>query len=179
LEEDEEERRRLGFRGPQNYKAREGATPDLYNHAPTTLARAFVGDEVWKSYFKLTIERNPYDKLISLYWWANRALATPAPWDVFLDKVKPHAITNWDIYAIGDRIAADFVGRYETLEDDLARACKQLGLPALRLGRAKSGARKDHRHHSKVLSPRARAVVESLCARELAAFGYTWDEGQG
>ena len=35
--------------------------------------------------------------------------------------------------------------------------------------------RRDKRHYSQVLDSSSRALVERVCARELAAFGYPWE----
>jgi len=52
----------------------------------------------------------------------------------------------------------------------------QLGLEVeLPLPRAKSRYRRDKRHYSQVLDSSSRALVERMCARELAAFGYPWE----
>src|SRR6476661_3864555 len=57
--EDEATRRTLGFPGPQNHfiNGRE-----VMNHHPASIAMAIVGPDKWSSYYKFTIERNPYDK---------------------------------------------------------------------------------------------------------------------
>ncbi len=97
--------------------------------------------------------------------------------DNFLDKVPIHFLSNWGIYTINDDITVDFVGRYETLNHDLSNVAKILGLPSgIDLPRAKSQFRENREHYSKVLSPQARARIELVCAKEMAAFGYSWDE---
>jgi hypothetical protein len=146
------------------------------NHSPAAFVRRHVDPEVWSSYFKFCFERNPYDKAISRYYWSTREESSPRPITAFLARAKRRQISNWEIYTIRDRIAVDFVGRFEHLREDLAAALARIGLPGdLELPRAKSRFRRDARHYSEVLDTRSRALLERVCARELAAFGYPWE----
>ena len=45
---------------------------------PASRIRALVGEEVWRGYYKFAIERDPWDKAISLYFWRTRG-ANPRP----------------------------------------------------------------------------------------------------
>jgi hypothetical protein len=190
VEEDEALRRELGFRGPQNeavptsslraaerVRAWLGRPPRFFNHAPAAFVQRHVEPSVWDSYFKFCFERDPYDKAISRYYWSMREQSAPPPIGRYLRRAERRQISNWEIYTLQSRIAVDFVGRYENLAEDLAEALRRVGLPAdIELPRAKSRFRRDARHYSQVLDPPARALVERVCARELAAFGYRWTD---
>ena len=80
-----------------------------------------------------------------------------------------------------NRIAVDFVGRYENLADDLREALRHVGLVTeLPLPRTKARFRRDKRHYTELLDVRSRALLERVCARELAAFDYGWTQpGRG
>ena len=47
---------------------------DYYNHMPAWLLRAQVGHDTWDRYFKFCFERNPWEKVASLYSWLARRL---------------------------------------------------------------------------------------------------------
>jgi hypothetical protein len=190
-EEDEALRSELGFPGPQNTEIpahlrsawdrlrasllRQPA--QFVNHAPASFIQRRVEPEIWRSYFKFCFERNPYDKAISRYFWSTRDANAPRPIADYLGRAKRRQLSNWQIYTIRDEIAVDFVGRFEHLHEDLAAALSQLGLAVeLPLPRAKSRYRRDKRHYSQVLDSPSRALVERVCARELAAFSYPWEE---
>lgn len=190
LEEDEAVRRELGFRGPQNLEIAERLQRPwdrlrswwwrepfrFFNHAPAAWVRRYVDPSVWSSYFKFCFERDPYDKAISRYYWKTRARSEPPPIADFLDRKERRRISNWPTYTIHDRIAVDFVGRYENLAGDLEEALRRVGLPAdFELPHTKTRFRRDKRHYSEVLDAHSRALVDRHCAHELAAFGYRWE----
>ncbi len=37
----------------------------FYSHLPARIARHRLGDDIWNSYYKFTVERNPWDKTLS------------------------------------------------------------------------------------------------------------------
>lgn len=50
---------------------------DIYgNHLPWFVIKEIVGDEIWNSYTKFTIEREPKDRLVSLFYFVNMILTT-------------------------------------------------------------------------------------------------------
>lgn len=52
---------------------------DIYgNHLPWFIIKEITGDEIWSNYKKFTIERDPYDRILSLFFMMNFAI-TSAP----------------------------------------------------------------------------------------------------
>ena len=89
--EDEEMRAQLGYLGPQNYVLPISSygvyaavrmlikreKQQFYNHITAKEVKAYVGDQVWNSYYKFCIERNPWDRCTSLYYWRNKSEPRP------------------------------------------------------------------------------------------------------
>src|SRR4051812_23866543 len=108
-------RHELGYPGPQNdvsiplsaYTFSEwrrlllrGERARFKNHTPAARIRALVGEDVWRTYFKFTIERDPWDKAISLYFWRTRN-DNPRPSLLeFLQRVGARSLSNSHIYLI-------------------------------------------------------------------------------
>jgi hypothetical protein len=133
---------------------------------------------MWASYFKFAVERNPWDKAISGYYWSHRHRPHPWPtiWDWLTDETRPHKVLgSYDLYSIRGQVAVDQVLRYEVLETEVNEIAKRVGLPnPITLPHAKSNIRTNRRPYAEVLDHRARRHIELVCAREIALLGYTF-----
>jgi hypothetical protein len=151
----------LRQRGPQNYDG-------FKNHS--TLKSAL---KVWKGYYTFAVERNPFDRHISAYYWGNQN-GGPGVNDWMPNS---RVRSNWDQYATGGRIEVDFLGRYCHLQEDLDYFCERVGLPTLVLPRAKGNFRTNREHYSKVLNTKTRERIEKACRREIEALDWCrWSE---
>ena len=184
-------RRELGYPGPQNdggiplreYTFSEwrrlltrGERARFKNHTPSSRIRALVGESAWRSYYKFAIERNPWDKAISLYFWRTRAANPRPPLLEFLRSVGTPSLSNAHIYLIDGKLAVDRVIQYERLADQLEEVRAQLGLSEpLALPRAKATHRVARSHYSELIGPAERALIDAACAREIALFDYRFD----
>jgi hypothetical protein len=195
---DEELRRRLGYVGPQNYRTpltaysakdwarlvRRGlrgrfrkALPNRYvNHVPARTVRKHLGDAVWSSYTKFSIERNPYDLAVSMYHFIEPDGARDFP--TFVRDGGAYVASNFDLYTIGGMPALDRILRYEQLGTELPELAGQLGLGAelpatFEQIPAKSGLR-GGRPYRDYYDAETRRLIEIQFAREIALFGYSF-----
>lgn len=172
-EEDEQLRLDLGYRGPQNNLSPSG-DPVFFNHMSLVEARERIDVD---GYFTFCFERNPWDRVISQYYWATRARPNPPSLSDFLrsDAVLILRRRGLELYTVDGEVAVDRICRYEQLEDDLNRVYEELRLPGRPpLPRAKGDIRKDRRHYRDVLSDEDAAVVAELFSREIELLGYTY-----
>jgi len=189
--EDELTRQELGFRGPQNCRfpltsyrwphikdTIRGKRPLFRNHMSAGDAIRLLGEDVWNEYFTFTIEREPYSKAISRYWWSTRKRTSRPTIEKFLENIRPDFLSNWDIYSVNDKPAVDMMLRFENLQEDRETLEQKLGIGPITMPRAKGNYRKDRRHYSQVLSPEARRRLEIVCAKEIQYFGYEWCEAE-
>ena len=160
------------------YRSRLGHSPE---HAHADRVRA-VFPEAWHDYFKFCFVRNPFDRAVSDYLWRTRKTGNKAlTFAAFLDRLErrdfssraiPRHFDNWPIYTLDDRIAVDFVGRFEHLEEDLDRVFTRLGLDRPPLTRSKSMQR--HGSYRDWYSEKERGQVERLFANEIRQFKYSF-----
>ncbi len=160
----------------------------LHRHARARDVRDVVGAKIFNSYYKFAIERNPWDRQVSLY--AHRAWKKGKPPENFDRDMRSMLyrgteyvrLNNWAIYAIGDGIVADRVLRYERLDEEINALVAELGLPAMpEMPRLRSYA-PDRPHYSTFYSDATRNMVGRWYSKEIAALGYrfeTADDGAG
>jgi hypothetical protein len=187
---DEKARRKLGYTGCRNYLAPpwEYSRNDLsmlltahklkkkyYNHMPAREIRERIGEDIWNSYFKFCFERNPWDRMVSLYFWLNRKNDDAPSMKEFLDSDKPDLLKRRgiDAYRIDGKIAVDKICRFEHLQEDLDAVCKQVGIPGrLELPHAKSGHRKDKKNYRTIITESDRDRIAEMFKDEIELMGY-------
>jgi len=143
-----------------------------FEHMPAWRIRAYLGEDVWNSYFKFAFDRNPWDRQVSWYFYKTES-KTPRP--SFADFMKTRRaafVDNYQLYTLDDTLAVDFLGRYEHLREDLAKAMRTIGreeaveLPQVNVSRARD---RDYRRY---YSPELRALVADWYAPEIKLLGY-------
>jgi hypothetical protein len=137
---DEEIRRNLGHAGPQNYLAPPGLLQKLglkrpemkfYNHIRANLIREHLGHDVFATYLKVAVVRNPYDMAVSRYYWAHRnhAQLTEAHFRQWLLSRPKTLYKNYKITHIDGVSVIDLMIRYENFREDLEVFARRAGLP--------------------------------------------------
>lgn len=137
----------------------------------------------WNSYYKFCVVRNPFDRLVSDYFWRTRGMKERPSFSDMVDAIyrsdrleglAPLIPDNWPIYTIDDRIAVDRVIRYENLEAELADVLDHLGI-TLKEGipRVKSHYRRGAGYRSFYTEEDVRKVEERFKS-EILAFGYSF-----
>jgi hypothetical protein len=188
---DEKTRSQLGYTGPQNYlipfssyKTKDwrrlvikGKRIQYTNHMDARSIRKLVGKKIWNNYYKFCFERNPWDKVISYYYWRHKTEPRPTISE-FIHSGRAHILSasgGFDAYSIKGEIAVDRVCAYENLEEEMQHLAERIGLPGIpRLPNAKGGHRKDRRPYRDSLSDQDRIDISRIFAREIAYFGYTF-----
>lgn len=176
VEEAETLRSQMGGHGPQNYLNPNGRLR-FRPHMSASEVRLLVGEKVWNSYYKWCVERNPWDKAISLYYFRHRNPATRPPLRCFLESGFIQYAVNFYRYTIGGEVAVDRILRYEQLTTEFEQIAVQLDLPAeaTRLPRT-NAHRPDRRHYSSLYTPAERESVAEVFAEEIALHGYRYEE---
>ncbi len=145
----------------------------FYEHMPAWRVRTYVGEEVWRSYFKFSFERNPWDRQVSWYHYKTKN-KSPRPSFARFNRDRRRAyVENWSLYTIDDVIALDFVGRYENLEADFAHVLETIGL----LGEVtlpRVNVSRERGHYRSYYDAPLRALIETWYEPEIRHFGYVF-----
>lgn len=161
------------YRGKEWLRYIRGWRLKYWDHMPAKHIKRFIGDEIYNSYFKFCFERNPWDKVLSYYYWTNRNHQYKDLDDLLRNK---ELCTDYHKYSINGELAVDFVGRYEHLMEDLEQVCNRVGIPFDGwLPRAKAGYRKDPRRYQDVLDEAQKQFIDDRFRREIELLGYRYE----
>jgi hypothetical protein len=143
----------------------------IFDHMSLEELFALPEARPWKSYYRFCIERNPYDKMVSRYFWKYRSKPERPGFEQFLEHTKD--VSDFRLYSLDGAVAVDRVGRYETLAEDVAGICRTIGIAGVEIGNRNSGTR-EQSDLTSLYTPRAREIVSRMFARELELFGYAF-----
>lgn len=104
-----------------------------------------MGEKIFIKYLKFCVVRNPYDKIVSRYYWEKSKLS----FNEFVKTMNNN--NNLHIHSIGEKSVCDYFIRYEHLEEDINRLCKKLKIDShdlLLLPNHKYSQRKIKKHWS-------------------------------
>ena len=133
----------------------------FWQHVPAREVKAWLSPAAWRNYYKFAVERNPWDRAVSQYWFRMRKLEQPVPMLDFFKTAPQHMMSNLNYYAIDGDIVVDHDIRYEKLEQ-----------VTIELPSSNSGWRKDRRPYQEVLGRDEREAITGRCSREIDLLGY-------
>jgi hypothetical protein len=200
--EDEAVRRKAGYREAQNYtftprallqqrKYKEIAKALLrrrmprkyFHHIPASAVKRRVGEAVWNGYLKVSIVRNPWDIVVSKFYWdqgRDADIADLTRWSL----ANPAFFAfNRRMYLIDETPVIDHFLRYEHFRDDILALEETrpalAGLADTLAGiKAKGASRKPGSRNLPAIyaaHPKVNALIEVFFDYEITRFSYTLD----
>jgi len=167
----------IGRRG-----AGDGTPVRWWNHMPAADIRREIGEATWNAYFKFCVIRNPFEKAVSAFYFRRKqeptkhdaTLPESAQFERWLEAEGPY--TDEAQYLIDGEFALDATIRHERMADDMNTICARLGIAwePERMPTFKAGIRPKDATAAQLFTPKSRAIIERVCARELALFGYAF-----
>ncbi|MES0488832.1 MAG: sulfotransferase family 2 domain-containing protein [Leptospirales bacterium] len=194
----------IGKRGPDQtakWIKKFKAKPKWKSHMPAVKIKNLVDEKLWNSYFKFCVIRNPYDKMVSMFYMKlqeekeysqykkfkiglKKKFNIGDPFDLstgdddterFKDWVKKGGkIIDRNMYIIQDDVCVDFFIRYEELESGIKEVCKKIAVPFEpdRIPRFKSGRRKTNTELADFYDEQAKDIITKKYQFEIDTFGY-------
>jgi len=103
-----------------------------FNHMSAAVIREKVGIETWRGYFKFCVMRNPFDKLVSQFYFLRKqgnipSQADAGPVESFRQWIsRGVTAVDRDKYMIDDSLCMDYFIRFEDLEDGVRYVCDRV-----------------------------------------------------
>ncbi|WP_263834161.1 sulfotransferase family protein [Salinibacter sp.] len=141
--------------------------------------------DVWKSYFKFAVVRNPWDRVLSLYLKRIKDSALPSR-IINNCKICFNSYLNMK-FNIGfggykrqtdfildreENMFLDYVGKYERMESDLRKISEKIGIDLNVKGKYDSTMERDYREFYLFGSEK---IIEDIFIEEIKMFGYSFE----
>jgi hypothetical protein len=181
----------IGHRRPDS------AGRKYYNHMPASEIRNLLGRKIWDAYFKFTVVRNPFSKLVSGWYYFHRRSGNVKSTlrSLIRDPVNAFPLVvfgkrdicefrSWiqrggqvfdrDKYLINDEVCIDYFIQYEHLNDGIEYVNSELGIVnyGRQLPTFKSGIRLNKNLTREFFDSKTENLVRKMYAWEFARFGY-------
>ena len=148
-------------------------------HAPLARAEQVLPPELFGSLFKFAFVRNPWDRLVSWYAYIledrghkrHQRIRRLPDFATFLrnEAGRRRRTQWWMLQDSAGRLAVDFVGRFERLEQDTAEVCTRLGIEPRPMPRTQASL---HQPYQSFYTPELVEFVARHWAPDIEAFGY-------
>jgi len=148
----------------------------FYSHLHARLSCHRVGPDIWNSYFKFCIERNPWDKSLSHYHMVNTLRGGGLEFDAYLKKGKFCLNTQYYLDFDEKTLLVDRVLDYHCLDQQLTEVCAKLEIPfsGSLQEKSKANLRPDRRHYREVYSSEQAEIIARAYSQEIQMHGYTY-----
>lgn len=162
----------------EEYLAKHG----IYKHSTASEIRSFVGDDVWDSYYKFATIRNPWDKIVSTYFWFHKTGWGKGGKG---DKVRSldfetYAKSQWmdelgcsDFLYDGNDLLVDDVFKVENLNEMLAYISGKYHLPYKSAPR--SNSTKHHHYSFYYRTEESKQRVANRFANDIKNFNFEFE----
>tara|TARA_R100000008_G_scaffold86400_1_gene79331 strand:+ start:3592 stop:4269 length:678 start_codon:yes stop_codon:yes gene_type:complete len=155
-----------------------------------------AGSELFNECFKFSFSRNPFDRVISHFFWARGQKKYQNMLNLSIDDFSfKNYLLNMDprrsnmannpfphshfrnqcdfILDNADNLLLDFVGKLENFQEDLKTVCDKIGIPAQELLHKNKS---QHKHYTEYYDDETREIVAEKYAKDIEYFGYEFGD---
>lgn len=144
-----------------------------------------LGEKEWNTYFKFGFTRNPWDRMVSLYFYRRNNLRSlgKITFEQYLVKLKDNvkmAKTQKDKFNqhewfYHDRNPIDFIGKFENYEEDFDKVKKILNLDeSLKLPSVNASNKR--KNYQEMYNDKTKSIVDEMFATDIEIFNYKFGE---
>jgi len=155
-------------------------------HAPATRQLGHYGKEIFNNYLKFSVVRNPWDRMVSAYFYfrsrdietANRQYKNVKycqehtfPEFVFFHKV----LSSTNLLSVNRKLVTDYIIKFENLDNDFNDLCKRLNIPKTNLKHITHNTSRPRGHYSTFYDTKTMEEIKKFYKKDIKNFVYTFD----
>jgi len=135
----------------------------------------------WNDYYKFTVERNSWDKVVSLYYYIKsyKPKKVKNGFDGFVKSNKQHCFKDdWSLYTDeNDNLVVDKVMIHDSLNDDMKDVCNVLGIvynDELKNKIKLKGNLRDNKHYQDMYNTETVDIVRKYYEKPINFFNFKY-----
>ena len=171
----------MGFIDRYHNKYQTGGLQHLFSRH----IRDEVGHEVFDSYYKFAIVRNPWDKAVSQYCYIKQredlreyiGMKTTDSFEKYLSLIQLKSHVQWEpqwkfILDTTDQLLVDHIGRFENFNDEAKEILNHLNIADQEIPHRKKGTRGNYKDY---YNPESIKTIKQMYQRDIEMFGYSFE----
>lgn len=151
-----------------------------------------VTEEQWKTYYKFTVVRNPWDRMYSDYLWIQKERRIKGSFknyitrkgefaDIFTNSEDmtyrgDHLLKQIDFFDFEGDLKPDAILRFESVNEDMNEVLKNLGSESKFTIHENKSPKKNRKHYSNFYSKKNLKLVELFYEEDINALDYEFDD---
>ena len=161
------------------------------NHIPAIEIQKMIGKKLWKEIFTFTFVRNPWDRMLSLYFFRKQIGDIPndmqfrkyiqalsnfqrkAKGSLFRNRVYYLSASDY-ILGANEEILVNFVGKYENRNVDIKTIAHKFGYTNLGTLDINKSTHKN-KHYTEYYDHETHSIVHEIYRKDIELFGYKFE----
>jgi hypothetical protein len=145
-------------------------------HLSAKQARDYYGEEIWNSYTKFSVIRNPWDRIVSMWatgWWHKDNSHQDVSLFDFIRSLKPHDHERYNTLLYNEILNEDldFILSFERLQVEFDAMLRAIGEQTIFLPHCQSRIRKPYRE---LFDEMTKKLVFEMFRDDIERFGFSF-----
>jgi len=148
------------------------------NHKGAEEIKRDLGSETFNNYFKFCVVRNPYDLVVSSFFWKQHISGLKCDFKTYCRNYKI-LNGNTSVMFIDNTPICQYYIRYENLKDDIITVLKMLDIrdyDISQLPKHKSGINPKDKPFKEYYDKETKEIVKTIFKKEIDLFNYSLDD---
>ena len=146
----------------------------LDHHSGINTVRKFINNDTkFKSYLKISSIRNPFDRMVSAYFWFKPTYTKNINFEEYVIGDYPHPAPLYNSLFINNKLGVDFLIRYEYLNDDVSKLLIKLKKDNnVNIPKLKTNTRTDSKSYHHYYNDKLIDIIKKDYKMDLNIFNY-------